>query len=109
IGGDDARNVVVVPTPAYPVYEPGARFAGADVHMVPLRAEDGWRFDPDRVPESVWERTALLWLNSPHNPTGAVTPFATLERVAERARRHGFWVAADEAYAEVFFDIAPRS
>ena len=107
--GDDVRRVVVVPTPAYPVYEPGARFAGADVYAVPLRAEDGWRFDPDRVPDEVWARTALLWLNSPHNPTGAVVPFATLERIAERARRHGFWVAADEAYAEVFFDTIPRS
>ncbi len=107
--GDDARNVVVVPSPAYPVYEPGARFAGAEVHAVALRAEDGWRFDPDRVPDAVWERTALLWLNSPHNPTGAIVPFATLERIAERARRHGFWVAADEAYAEVFFDAVPRS
>ncbi len=105
----DPRRTVVIPTPAYPVYEPVARFAGADVVTVPLRAEDGWRFDPGRVPDDVWERTALLWLNTPHNPTGAVLPFATLQDVAERARRHGFWVAADEAYAEVYFDAPPRS
>jgi len=100
---------VVIPSPAYPVYEPGARFAGADVHVVPLSSVDRWVFDPDRVPDDVWAKTALLWLNSPHNPTGAVTPFATLERVAAKAREHGFWVAADEAYAEVYFDTAPRS
>ncbi|HKQ56475.1 MAG TPA: aminotransferase class I/II-fold pyridoxal phosphate-dependent enzyme [Candidatus Eisenbacteria bacterium] len=103
------RRTVVIPTPAYPVYEPGARFAGADVHIVPLRSEDGWRFDPERVPESVWERTALLWLNYPHNPTGAVLPRGAYARVLERARSHGFWVASDEAYAEVWFDTPPPS
>jgi acetylornithine aminotransferase len=107
--GDDPRRTVVIPTPAYPVYEPGARFAHADVYEVPLRAEDGWRFEPARVPEEVWTRTALLWLNSPHNPTGAVLPRETLEQVASLARRHGFWVAADEAYAEVYFDLNPHS
>jgi succinyldiaminopimelate transaminase len=104
-----ARNVVVIPTPAYPVYESGARFAGAEPHLVPLRSEDGWRFDPARVPESVWARTALLWLNSPHNPTGATLPLDALARIAEHARAHGYWVAADEAYAEVYFDLVPPS
>ena len=108
-GGDDARRTVVIPTPAYPVYEPGARFAGADVHIVPLRSEDGWRFDPDRVPDEVWARTALLWLNYPHNPTGATLARADYERVSERARAFGFWVASDEAYAEVWFDARPPS
>lgn len=107
--GEGARRTVVIPTPAYPVYEPGARFAGADVHLVPLRSEDGWKFDPDRVPESVWKRTALLWLNYPHNPTGAVLGRADHLRVLERARAHGFWVASDEAYAEVWFDTAPST
>ena len=107
--GAGARRTVVIPTPAYPVYEPGARFAGADVHLVPLRSEEGWKFDPDRVPDEVWERTALLWLNYPHNPTGAVLERADHERVLSRARRHGFWVASDEAYAEVWFDVPPST
>jgi acetylornithine aminotransferase len=105
----DPRRTVVIPTPAYPVYEPGARYAGADVHLVPLRSADGWRFDPDRVSDEVWARTALLWLNTPHNPTGAVMPPRDVERVLERARRFGFWVASDEAYAEVYFDHAPST
>ncbi len=109
IGADDPRRTVVIPSPAYPVYEPGARFAGAEVHFVPLRSEDGWRFDPARVTDDVWAKTALVWLNTPHNPTGSVAPLATLERVAEKAREHGFWVAADEAYAEVYFTSAPHS
>jgi acetylornithine aminotransferase len=102
----DARRVVVIPTPAYPVYEAGVRFAGGEPHFVPLRSEDGWRFDPDRVPEDVWARTALVWLNSPHNPTGAVLGRDVIERVRALARRHGFWIGADEAYAEIYFDGA---
>jgi acetylornithine aminotransferase len=100
----DPRRTVVIPTPAYPVYESGARFAGAEVHRSPLRPEDGWRFDPRRVPDEVWARTSLLWLGSPHNPTGAVLSLADLTRVLETARKHGFWVAADEAYCEVYFE-----
>jgi 2,3,4,5-tetrahydropyridine-2,6-dicarboxylate N-succinyltransferase len=107
--GDDERRTVVIPTPAYPVYESGARFAGADVHTVALRSEDGFHFDPARVPDEVWQRTALLWLNSPHNPTGATLGRDALARIAELARRHGFWVAADEAYAEIWFDSPPVS
>jgi acetylornithine aminotransferase len=110
VGRDDApRRTVVIPSPAYPVYEPAARFAGADIHLAPLRSEDGWRFAPERVPEEVWRRTALLWLNTPHNPTGSMLDLPALERVAGLARRHGFWVIADEAYAELFFGATPSS
>ncbi len=100
----DPRHVVVIPTPAYPVYESGARFAGAEPHLVPLRPDDAWRFDPRRVSDDVWARTALLWLGSPHNPTGAVLDLEAMARVLEVAKRFGFWVAADEAYCEVYFD-----
>ncbi len=105
-GREAARRTVVIPSPSYPVYEPAARFAGADVHLEPLRGADGWRFVPERVPDEVWSRTALLWLNTPHNPTGAMLDAATLERVAALARRHGFWVAGDEAYADLWFGAA---
>jgi acetylornithine aminotransferase len=103
------RDTIVIPTPGYPVYEPSARFAGGVPHLVPLRSEDGWRFDPDRVPDAVWNRTALLWLNYPHNPTGAVLDRDAHARIAEKARRFGFWVASDEAYSEIWFDTAPPS
>jgi len=108
-GAAEPRRTVVIPSPAYPVYEAGARFAGAGVHFTPLSSAGGWRFDPDRVPDEVWRETALLWLNVPHNPTGATLDAAGYEKVLERARRFGFWVAADEAYAEVYFDERPRS
>jgi acetylornithine aminotransferase len=100
----DARKTVVIPSPAYPVYESGARFAGATPHFVPLRSADGWRFNPDHVSDDVWSKTAILWLNSPHNPTGAVIDAATGAKVVALARRHGFWVVSDEAYADLWFE-----
>ncbi len=102
--GADARDTVVIPTPAYPVYESGARFAGATPHFVPLRSEDGWCFNPDRVSADVWAKTALLWINSPHNPTGAVLDRAAGARIVALARQYGFWVVSDEAYADLWFE-----
>jgi acetylornithine/N-succinyldiaminopimelate aminotransferase len=102
--GGEPRNLIVIPSPAYPVYEAGARYAGGEPLLVPLSRERGWRFEPDDVDQAIWSRTALLWLGSPHNPTGAVLDREALARVAETARRHGFWVAADEAYCEIYFD-----
>jgi LL-diaminopimelate aminotransferase len=106
---NDARDTIVIPSPAYPVYEASARIVGARSYLVPLDSRNGWRFDPGVVPEEVWARTAIVWLNTPHNPTGAVLPLDTIERVLKLARRHGFWVASDEAYGEVFFGERPPS
>jgi acetylornithine/N-succinyldiaminopimelate aminotransferase len=102
--GTDARRTVVIPSPFYPVYESGARFAGAEPHFVPLRSDDGWKFDPRRVSDDVWSRTALLWLGTPHNPTGATLGLEEMARVMDYAKRFGFWVASDEAYCEVYFE-----
>lgn len=102
------RDLVVLTAPGYPIAERGARFAGGRVSRLPLGAPD---FLPelDAVDTESWQRTALLWLNYPNNPTGAVAPLAFLERAAELARRHDFLVAMDEAYSEVWFDGGPPS
>jgi acetylornithine aminotransferase len=77
---------------------------------VSLRSADGWKFRLDAVPDEVWRRTALLWLNTPHNPTGSMLDLPALGEVAAHARRFGYWVGADEAYADLFFDAgAPHS
>jgi acetylornithine aminotransferase len=109
IGRDAARRTVVIPSPAYPVYEQGARVAGAEVVFAPLSSAHGWRFDPASVPDVVWERTALLWLNDPHNPTGALLRSQDIAAVMALARRHGFWVAGDHAYDELSFGARPHS
>lgn len=106
---DEPRRTVVIPSPAYPVYDAAARYAGADVHVARLESGSGWRFDVASVPDTVWERTALVWLNYPHNPTGATYGLGDYRKVIDKARAHGFWVASDEAYADLYFDRPPHS
>ena len=100
-------DVVLVPQPAYPVYERGAVFAGKQVVELPLRAADGFLPDLDAVPADVWARTAILWLNYPNNPTAATAPLSLYERAAALAREHDFVVASDEAYSELYFGGEP--
>jgi succinyldiaminopimelate transaminase len=102
------KDTVVVTEPGYPVPERGARFAGARVERLPLRAP-GFLPNLDDVPEELWNRLAVFWVNYPNNPTGAVAPPELYERLAERARRHGFVLASDEAYSEQWFDEPPPS
>jgi acetylornithine aminotransferase len=76
---------------------------------LPLLAENGFLPDLDAVPAETWARVALLWLNYPNNPTAASAPLALYERAAELAREHGFVVASDEAYSEIYFGEPPPS
>ncbi len=103
------RRIVLIPDPAYPVYEIGAAFAGGIPESVPLLAERGFLPDLDAIPAETWKRTALLWLNYPNNPTGAVASLDLYRKALDLARTYGFWVASDEAYSELWFDRPPVS
>jgi succinyldiaminopimelate transaminase len=95
---------VAITTPAYPVYSRGALFAGAEVVDVPLDPARGWLPDLDAVD---WDGIALLWLNYPNNPTAATATLDLYDRAAALARAHGFVLAADEAYSELWFTGDP--
>lgn len=97
------RDLVGVPQPAYPVYERGARFAGADVLELPLRSEAGFLPDLDAITEAEWSRLALLWVNYPNNPTAAVASRGWYAEAVARCREHGVVLASDEAYSELWF------
>jgi acetylornithine aminotransferase len=103
------RDTVVVTEPGYPVPGRGAAFTGARVVELPLREETGFLPDLDAVSPELWGRTAVAWLNSPNNPTGAIASLPFLERLAGLAREHGFVLASDEAYSELWFDAPPPS
>jgi acetylornithine aminotransferase len=103
------RRLVVTTEPGYPVPERGAVFAGADVLQLPLLAENGFLPDLDGVGADVWDRAAIVWINYPNNPTGAVAPLDFLARLADLSATHGFLLASDEAYTELWFDEAPHS
>jgi acetylornithine aminotransferase len=98
------RDTVVVTEPGYPVPGRGAEFAGARVVELPLLERHGFLPDLDAVPAETWRRAALVWVNYPNNPTGATAPLAFYERLAALARAHGFVLASDEAYTELWFE-----
>src|SRR3954454_17190435 len=102
--GTEGR-VVAFGEPAYPVYERGALFAGAQVQALPLRRERGFLPDLEELDHDV----ALVWVNYPHNPTGAVAPLEFYDELAEAAERHDFLVGSDDAYTELWFDEPPPS
>jgi succinyldiaminopimelate transaminase len=103
------KQLVVTTQPGYPVPDRGATFAGAEVEQLPLREEHGFLPDLEAVPEETWERAAIVWLNYPNNPTGAVATLDFLRRAAELSRAHDFLLACDEAYSELWFETPPHS
>ena len=103
------RDTVVVTEPGYPVSGRGAAFAGARVVELPLREEHGFLPALGDVSDGVWRRAALVWVNSPNNPTGAVAPLDLLTELAALARGHDFVLASDEAYSELWFAEPPPS
>jgi succinyldiaminopimelate transaminase len=106
---DSEKRLVVTTEPGYPVPDRGAAFAGADVLQLPLLGENGFLPDLDAVEPETWAQAAIVWINYPNNPTGAVAPLEFLARLAELSREHGFLLASDEAYTELWFDEQPHS
>jgi N-succinyldiaminopimelate aminotransferase len=99
---------VVCPNPFYQIYEGAALLAGAQVAYVNSDPARNFAADWDSVPESTWAATQLLYVCSPGNPTGAVMPLAEWQRLFELSDKHGFVIASDECYSEIYFrDEAP--
>lgn len=98
------RRHVLHGEPGYPVYGRGALFAGGVSDEVPLRSEDGWRFDLATLPQAQLDRACIAWINYPHNPTGAVVDRDHLRRQVEVARANDILLCSDECYQEVWFD-----
>lgn len=101
-----AQPTVVCPNPFYQIYEGAALLAGAEPHYVPSDAARNFAPRWDQVPEAVWQRTQLAYVCSPGNPTGAVMPLDEWRMLFELSERHGFVIASDECYSEIYFDDA---
>jgi N-succinyldiaminopimelate aminotransferase len=98
--------LVLMPNPFYQIYEGAALLAGAKPRYLPCTAENGFLPDFEAVDDATWRRCQLLYLCSPGNPTGAVLDIPVLQRVIALADEHDFLIAADECYAELYFDEA---
>ncbi|MEY2736310.1 MAG: hypothetical protein RLZ58_1719 [Pseudomonadota bacterium] len=105
--GASAPPLVVSPNPFYQIYEGAALLGSADVHYVPSDPKRNFAVDWDAVSDATWARTQLLFVCSPGNPTGAVMPLEEWRRLFELSDRHGFVIASDECYSEIYFRDEP--
>jgi len=106
LDGSKPNATVVVPNPFYQIYEGAAILAGARIHCVNTLPSAGFALDIASVPDEVWARTQLMYVCSPDNPTGRVLDQQTWRQLFELSDRHGFVIASDECYSEIYFDEA---
>ena len=99
--------VVVCPNPFYQIYEGAALLAGAEVAFANSDANRNFAANWGQIDEATWARTQLLYLCSPGNPAGAVVPLAEWEQLFALSDRHGFVIASDECYSEIYFRDEP--
>jgi N-succinyldiaminopimelate aminotransferase len=98
------QPVVVAPNPFYQIYEGAILLAGAEPQFLNMVAEKRFAPQLDELPESTWARTQLLYVCSPGNPTGSVLDLDQWRALFELSDRHGFVIASDECYSEIYFD-----
>jgi N-succinyldiaminopimelate aminotransferase len=99
--------LVVCPNPFYQIYEGAALLTGATPYYAASDPGRNFAVNWDAVPDAVWQRTQLLFVCSPGNPTGAVMPLAEWQKLFELSDRHGFVIASDECYSEIYFRDEP--
>jgi N-succinyldiaminopimelate aminotransferase len=97
---------VVIPNPFYQIYEGATLLAGADPLFLPCTPENGFRMDFGSIDAAIWPQVQLVYVCSPGNPHGRVMPLQEWRELFALADRHGFIIASDECYSEIYFDEA---
>lgn len=105
----NAGDVVLVPDPGYPTYRMSVRLVEGKTYSLPLLSRNDYLPDLEAIPKKVLQRSVVLWLNYPNNPTGAVASLDFFERAVDFAHRHDLLICHDAPYADVTYDgyIAP--
>ncbi|MDP7080328.1 MAG: pyridoxal phosphate-dependent aminotransferase [Candidatus Undinarchaeales archaeon] len=104
LGHVKTGDEVIVPDPAFLIYTPLVQLAGGTPKYLPLLAEDGYRFDADRLAEQVNKKTRMIVVNYPCNPTGMTMGTSDLRAIAEIAEDNGTILLSDEVYDRLTFD-----
>ncbi|MFO7543802.1 MAG: succinyldiaminopimelate transaminase [Thiobacillus sp.] len=100
------RRVIISPNPFYQIYEGAALLAGAHPFFLNTLPENEFSMDWSKVPEDLWEQVNLVYVCSPGNPTGKVMTLDNWKQLFDLSDQHGFVIAADECYSEIYFDEA---
>jgi len=98
------RRTIISPNPFYQIYEGAALLAGARPFFLNTLPENGFAMDWSRVPDDLWQTVNLVYVCSPGNPTGRVMTLDDWRELFALSDRHGFVVAADECYSEIYFE-----
>ncbi len=98
-----AGDEVIIPEPIYATYEGVVGAAGATMVTVPLEAARGFRPDIDAIAAAITPRTRVIWINTPHNPTGVVFTADEMEAIAALCRANDLWLLSDEVYEDLAF------
>jgi N-succinyldiaminopimelate aminotransferase len=104
VDASHSAPLVACPNPFYQIYEGAALLAGAQPIFLNQQAGNGFRLDLDSIADGQWARTQLMYVCSPGNPTGRVLQLDDWRDLFERADRHGFVIASDECYSEIYGD-----
>jgi aspartate/methionine/tyrosine aminotransferase len=100
----DEGDEVIVPNPGFPIYESVTEFVGATAVPAPLREDREFRLDPEELGSLVTDKTKMIIINSPHNPTGSMLTMDDLEAIAEVALENEIMVLSDEPYSKMVYD-----
>jgi LL-diaminopimelate aminotransferase len=102
-------DVVLVPSPGYPVYPIGTLFAGGKSHIMPLTEENNFLPDLEAIPEKILQKAKLMFINYPNNPTSASAPEEFYEEVIRFASKYNIIVCHDASYTEIYYKKKPLS
>ncbi len=102
-------DVVLVPQPGYPVYNSATIFAGGEPVLVPLTADNSYLPDLDAIDAQTAQRTKMIYVNYPNNPTTAVADLDWYAKLVAWAKAHQVIIASDTAYNEMYYEVAPPS
>lgn len=107
VTSNNDKPLVVMPNPFYQIYEGATLLAGAEPYFVACNADNDFKGDYRSVPSEIWQRTQLVFVCSPNNPTGAVFSEADWQALIELSDQYDFIIASDECYSELYFDTPP--
>lgn len=99
----ETGDEVIYPNPGFPIYESAARFVGGKAVPYPLEEAEGFKMGGEKLKKLVGDKTRMLILNSPHNPTGAVMGKKELEGVYDVIKNRDIWVLSDEIYSRILY------
>ncbi len=100
----DKGDYTLVPDPGYPVYKNATIFAGGTPYSMPLKEENGYLPDFDKIPEDIAKKSKLMFLNYPNNPTGAVADLDFWKKAVDFCKKYDILLCSDMAYSEMTFD-----